>query len=144
MIIREMSDYDIRDMIQHSHIGRLTYVLDNRPVIVPMGFRFNGGSLYAFTTDGQKTEAMRKNNAVCVLFDHIMSQTQWSTVIVNGRFLEITGDEEKQAIVNLLAAEPTWWEPGYTKTIKKEGGERKLEPIFFRVDIESVTGHRAG
>ncbi len=32
MMIREMSEYDIRDMIQHTHLGRLAYVLDNRPL----------------------------------------------------------------------------------------------------------------
>ncbi len=67
MIINEMSELDIRDMIQHTQIGRLGYILDNRPYVVPLGFRFSGGSLYSFTTDGQKTEAMRKNAAVCIL-----------------------------------------------------------------------------
>lgn len=143
MIIKEMSDYDIRDMIQHSQIGRLSYVLDNRPYIVPLGFRFSGGALYSFTTDGQKTEAMRKNDAVCILFDKIVSKTQWRSVVVNGHYREITRDEEKAAIVNMLSNEPTWWEPAYTKTITSGGEQRKLEPVFFRVDIASTTGHQA-
>ncbi len=36
MMIREMSDYDIRNMIQHTQLGRLAYVLDNRPYILPL------------------------------------------------------------------------------------------------------------
>lgn len=48
MMIREMSEYDIRDMIQHTHLGRLAYVLDDRPFIVPLSFWFSGGSLYSF------------------------------------------------------------------------------------------------
>lgn len=141
MIIKEMSEYDIRDMIQHTQVGRLGYVLDNRPYVVPLGFRFSGGALYSFTTDGQKTEAMRKNDAVCILFDHITSKTQWRSVVVNGHYREITREEEKNAIVSMLANEPSWWEPAYTKTVASDGGQRKLEPVFFRVDIESATGH---
>ena len=144
MIIKEMSEYDIRDMIQHTQIGRLGYVLNNRPYVVPLGFQFNGGSLYSFTTDGQKTEAMRKNDAVCVLFDDIVSKTKWRSVVVNGHYREIDREDEKAAIVNMLANEPTWWEPAYTKTITSGGAQRKLEPVFFRVDIESATGHQAG
>lgn len=144
MIINEMSELDIRDMIQHTQIGRLGYILDNRPYVVPLGFRFSGGSLYSFTTDGQKTEAMRKNAAVCILFDHIVSRTQWRSVVVNGHYREIIREEEKASIVNMMASEPTWWEPAYTKTITGGGEQRKLEPVFFRVDIESATGHQAG
>jgi len=142
MLIKEMSEIDIRDMIQHTEIGRLGYVLDNRPYVVPLGFKFSGGALYSFTTDGQKTEAMRKNSAVCILFDQIVSKTQWRSVVVNGHYREITRDQEKAAIVNMLSNEPTWWEPAYTKTITSGGTQRKLEPVFFRVDIESATGHQ--
>jgi len=144
MIIKEMSEIDVRDMIQHTQIGRLGYILGDRPFVVPLGFRFSGGALYSFTTDGQKTEAMRKNDAVCILFDHIISKTEWRSVVVNGHYREITREEEKAAIVNMLSNEPTWWEPAYTKTITSSGEQRKLEPVFFRVDIESATGHQAG
>lgn len=143
MMIREMAETDIRNMIQHSPMGRLAYIHGNRPVIVPMSFRFSGGALYSFTTAGRKTEALRGNDAVCVLFDNIVSRTQWRTVVVHGRYREIAGEDECEAIVKLLADEPLWWEPGYTRTITSEGGERRLEPVFFRVDIESATGHQA-
>ncbi len=138
-----MSEYDIRDMIQHTHLGRLAYVLDNRPFIVPLSFRFSGGSLYSFTTDGQKTEALRKNDAVCILFDHIESRTNWHTVVLNGHYREIDREDEKcdrRAYgfgTDLVGT-------GIHKTVAKDGHERKLEPIFFRIDIESATGHQTG
>jgi nitroimidazol reductase NimA-like FMN-containing flavoprotein (pyridoxamine 5'-phosphate oxidase superfamily) len=144
MIIKEMSEIDVRDMIQHTQIGRLAYVLGDRPFVVPLGFRFSGGALYSFTTDGQKTEAMRKNDAVCILFDHIISKTEWRSVVVNGHYREITREEEKAAIVSMLSNEPTWWEPAYTKTITSGGEQRKLEPFLFRVYIQNATGHQAG
>jgi nitroimidazol reductase NimA-like FMN-containing flavoprotein (pyridoxamine 5'-phosphate oxidase superfamily) len=87
---------------------------------------------------------MRKNDAVCILFDHIISKTEWRSVVVNGHYREITREEEKAAIVSMLSNEPTWWEPAYTKTITSGGEQRKLEPVFFRVDIENATGHQAG
>ncbi|MFC4625367.1 pyridoxamine 5'-phosphate oxidase family protein [Daeguia caeni] len=144
MMIRELSDYDVRDMIQHASVGRMAYILDDRPVIVPMGFRFSGGSLYSFTTDGQKTAALARNNAVCVLFDDIQSRTKWRSVVVHGRYHRIEGEQEKAALVKLFSDLPTWWEPAYVRMVKQDGEERKLSPVFFRVDIESATGREAG
>ncbi|PWL16955.1 pyridoxamine 5'-phosphate oxidase family protein [Falsochrobactrum shanghaiense] len=141
MIIQEMSEYDIRDMIQHTHVGRLACIHEGRPYVVPLSFRFSGGSLYSFTTIGQKTDGMRKNDAVCILFDDIVSPTQWRSVVVNGRYREIIREEEQNAIVNMMANQPVWWEPAYTKSVTRSGEQRKLTPVFFRVDIESATGH---
>jgi len=62
-------------------------------------------------------------------------------VVVNGRYREIMRDEEQNAIVNMMANQPVWWEPAYTKSVTRSGEQRKLTPVFFRVDIESATGH---
>lgn len=35
-----------------------------------------------------------------------------------------------------------WREPGYAKTILK-GAERPLVPVFYRILVEQLTGHRA-
>jgi hypothetical protein len=35
-----------------------------------------------------------------------------------------------------------WWDPGYAKTIV-HGAERPLAPVFYRVNVASVTGRRA-
>jgi uncharacterized protein len=35
-----------------------------------------------------------------------------------------------------------WWEPGYVETIFY-GEPRPMEPVYFRLVIEEITGHRA-
>src|SRR5690606_20399543 len=117
------------------------YIYEGRPQVVPIGFRFSGGSLYSFTTEGQKTRAMRENNAVCVLFDEVESRTKWRSVVVNGRFREIIGEAKQSAIANMMATQPSWWEPAYIRTITQTGEDRPLKPFYFRIDIESATGH---
>lgn len=141
MFIKQMSDYDIREMVHKTQIGHLAYIHEGRPVIVAMGFHFSGGSLYALTTAGQKTEAMRENNAVAVYFEEIEARNKWRTVSIEGRYSELNTDEERQAIANLLSSNPTWWEPAYVRTVGKDGKDRKLEPVFFRIDIDSLSGH---
>jgi hypothetical protein len=42
----------------------------------------------------------------------------------------------------LLKQYALWWEPAYAKTIL-DGVQRPLVPVFYRIHIHRMTGHRA-
>jgi len=68
-------------------------------------------------------------------------------VVVLGRYEEIpqtpeTRDERRLAW-SLFQARELWWEPGYVETILG-GAERRMAPLYFRIRIEQITGHRGG
>jgi nitroimidazol reductase NimA-like FMN-containing flavoprotein (pyridoxamine 5'-phosphate oxidase superfamily) len=95
---------------------------------------------------GQKIEWMRLNPLVCVEADEMTSQQKWCSVIVFGRFEELPKTPEceaaRQFAYSLLQRRPWWWEPGYGPTIL-HGKQRALEPVYFRVHVEQVSGRRA-
>jgi nitroimidazol reductase NimA-like FMN-containing flavoprotein (pyridoxamine 5'-phosphate oxidase superfamily) len=43
---------------------------------------------------------------------------------------------------SVLEQRSIWWEPAYARTILS-GAERQLDPIYFRIRIETITGRRA-
>jgi hypothetical protein len=47
-----------------------------------------------------------------------------------------------EKIWNLLKQHEVWWEPGLAKTII-DGSARPLEPVYFRILIDQITGHHA-
>jgi uncharacterized protein len=102
--------------------------------------------LYSFSTFGQKIEWMRANPLVCVEVDEVMSPQKWESVIVFGHYEELhdapASQLDREFAQKLLQQYATWWEPGYAKTIL-HGKERRLEPIFYRISIDRVTGHHA-
>jgi uncharacterized protein len=51
-------------------------------------------------------------------------------------------DAHRKHAHDLLQKRPAWWEPGYVKTIL-DGSIRPLEPLYFRIHIEKISGHRA-
>ena len=71
---------------------------------------------------------------------------QWSSVIVFGRYEELppeSGYEATRKLAhNLLQQRPVWWEPGYAK-MDREGSERPLDLVYFRIHIARITGHQA-
>jgi nitroimidazol reductase NimA-like FMN-containing flavoprotein (pyridoxamine 5'-phosphate oxidase superfamily) len=101
--------------------------------------------IYCFTTSGRKVEWMRDNPAVCVEIDDIVHNRQWETVIAFGQYEEIHESPGRETAVehawSLLQGRPNWWEPGYVRTVVGSS-ERPLEPIFFRITLGEMTGHR--
>jgi uncharacterized protein len=89
---------------------------------------------------------MRANPLVCVEADEVVSPHKWVSVIVFGRYEELPDTPESQPerefAWKALQQYARWWEPGYVKTIL-HGKERLLKPIFYRIYIARITGHRA-
>lgn len=147
MIIREMNQYEIMEVLEKTaKVGRLACAQDGQPYIVPLNFVYRLGYLYSFTTLGKKVEWMRTNPKVCVEFDHISATNDWQSVLVTGRYEELTSDTEhleaRNEAYNLLSKRAEWWQPAYVDTVIRDH-IRKLEPIYFRILVEEKTGHKA-
>jgi hypothetical protein len=118
-------------------------VRDDQPYIVPIYLSYDGTHLYGLTTLGQKIEWMRSNPRVCVEIDERTSHFQWTSVVVFGRYEELPDTPEHAAAraraLEVLQKREMWWQPACIATEKRE----QRSPIFYRVHIEQVTGHRA-
>jgi nitroimidazol reductase NimA-like FMN-containing flavoprotein (pyridoxamine 5'-phosphate oxidase superfamily) len=113
---------------------------------VPFYFAYDNNALYSFATLGQKVEWMRANPLVCVEVDEVVSQQQWVSVVVFGRYEELPDTPEWQGVRalahKLLQKSAMWWEPAFVQSIHA-GRPRPLVPIFYRIQIVQITGHRA-
>jgi len=146
MFIHEMSELECRKALEEASLGRLACVRDNRPYVVPMYFTFDGHHLYGFTTLGQKTEWMRSNPHVCVEIDERTSHDRWMSVIVVGRYEELADEPQYEAArmeaINVLQRRVMWWEPALIASSHSDL-PHSITPIFYRIHIEKMTGHRA-
>lgn len=110
---------------------------------MPVYFAYHNKALFSFATVGQKIEWMRANPRVCVEVDEIVSPQQWVSVVVLGRYEELPDTPEWQstrAVAHkLLEKSAMWWEPEYVES----SGPRPLVPIFYRIRVDRMTGHRA-
>ena len=145
MLIESMTRQASIDLLKRARVARLGYIHDGQPYIVPMLFAYDVDCLYGFSTKGQKVAWMRTNPRVCVEVDDVVTTQQWQTVIVLGRYEELSHTEEHETLRThaylLLQRRPAWWEPGYVKTIV-DGKERPLESLYFRIHIGQITGRQ--
>ena len=126
--------------------------------------------LYGFTTAGQKVEWTRANPLVCVEVDDVTAPDHWTSVIVLGRYEELPDTighegewlrptqasrpdrdegrdaprrtDERLSAYKVLKAQAEWWQPGSSAHVDPVPAGR-LAPIYYRVSIDRITGHRA-
>lgn len=146
-LIQELTRQESVDLLARAHLGRLACSREDQPYIVPITFAYENNCLHSFSTVGQKLEWMRANPRVCVQVDEIVNPQEWVSVIVFGRFEELPDTPERQdaraLCHDLLRRKAMWWEPGYVRTILG-GAQRPLVPVFYRIHLVQITGHRAG
>ena len=146
MFIHEMTVGECTSALNKTRIGRLACVRDNQPYIVPINFAFDGDYIYAFTTLGQKIEWLRLNPAVCFEIDEVVSHNEWMSVVVFGHYEELPDkpeyEKERTQAHACLQKRTMWWEPAYISQEHREQ-PHSLTPIFFRILVEKMTGHRA-
>lgn len=145
MIIHEMTGEECHEFLRRMKFGRLGCARDHQPYVVPIYFAYDGKHLYCFSTVGEKIEWMRENPLVCVEVDEVVSQLNWKSVVVLGRYEEL-GDvpsfaNTREYALKLLQERAMWWQPAYVATEHRDSSD-KLAPVFYRIQINQVTGHR--
>jgi nitroimidazol reductase NimA-like FMN-containing flavoprotein (pyridoxamine 5'-phosphate oxidase superfamily) len=149
MFIHEMAENECRDALARLSFGRLACAHDNQPYIVPIYFAYDGQHVYGFSTAGQKIEWMRSNPLVCLEIDEWTSHDRWMSLIVSGRYEELPDGPDFAAdrarAQEALQARAMWWEYGYAAVPAAEWRRKSgpFTPIFYRIHIEKMSGHRA-
>ncbi len=146
MLITKMRGRECRDMLTRLGFGRLACVSNNRPYIVPIYFVYDSCRLYCFSTLGRKIEWMRENPLVCVQTDEINANDNWVSVVIFGRYVEISNSSEdvkgREHVRSLLKKRALWWQSGYTATQLRRKPKPAV-PVFYCILIEEMTGVRA-
>jgi nitroimidazol reductase NimA-like FMN-containing flavoprotein (pyridoxamine 5'-phosphate oxidase superfamily) len=126
-------------------VGRLACARDNQPYVVPIYFVVDGDELYAFSLPGQKIDWMRENPQVCLEVDWVNRGDDWSSVVVVGRYEELTDtpDHYNQRLraLALLQSRQMAWEPGASSG-PDSAKPLAYAPIFYRIVVDQVTGFR--
>jgi uncharacterized protein len=145
MEVNEMSAQECQGVLEHASLGRLGCSYENQPYVVPIHFAYEDGYLYVFSTFGQKVKWMRANPKVCVQTDQIEHQGEWISVIVNGQYEELPEPQytaERKHASSLLAKRSHWWLNALGER-QMRVGDKLVEPLLFRIRIQSMSGLRA-
>lgn len=146
MVVHEMTEEECRALLSQGSMGRLGCSSENQPYVVPVSFAYEADYIYVFSTFGQKIEWMRANPKVCMQTDEIAYDSQWASVIVYGRYQELPEPRytaERDHARELLEKRNRWWLEALGERRVKSSKDISIAPLFFRIQIDSMTGLRA-
>lgn len=90
-----LSGEDCWDLLRAQEFGRLAYVIDGAPAIVPTNYVVDGRQLVFRTTDGTKLHSMLADPRVAFEIDQVDDDDEIGTsVVVRGEAHVLSADEE--------------------------------------------------
>ncbi|MEZ5378037.1 MAG: pyridoxamine 5'-phosphate oxidase family protein [Acidimicrobiales bacterium] len=90
------------ELITSTPIGRVGFMSDGAPLVLPVNFAWHEGAVVFRTLEGVKMAAAAEGQAVCFEVDQWDAQTKtgWS-VVVRGQAAEVTGWAEIEQLENI-------------------------------------------
>ncbi len=144
MRIIAISRQECSELLKRLSIGRLACSLNDQPYIVPVAFSYEPDFIYIFSTLGKKIKWMRQNPKVCLQADEIGNRSNWLSVIVTGTYLELREPQytaQQEHALEQLAKYSEWWRNPLAQR-REQISDLSIETVFFRIDIQSMTGLR--
>ena len=152
--MRSLSAGEIEEVLASETLGCLACCADNKPYVIPMAFAYKNGVLYGQTNEGKKTDALRKNPAVCFQVTQ-MKGASWRSVIMEGTFQEFDftnpfAPDVAAAIVHLHERLKAVQDIiGVSVPIMTDGKPRPLtvdgkKATLFRIVVDTISGRGGG
>ena len=135
-IPRELSRGEIEEFLRGRRIARLGCHAGGATYVVPLIYAYEDGAVVAVTTEGRKTAMLRENPRVCVEVDEYDADGKgsWRSVIAQGTYTEVVGDEVEPAL-SLLRER-------FAHTAERAAEPRRLGPnvVVLRIDLDEISG----
>jgi nitroimidazol reductase NimA-like FMN-containing flavoprotein (pyridoxamine 5'-phosphate oxidase superfamily) len=141
-MLKELTTDVIDHLLNNQYFGRIGCAADNHVLIEPVMYHFDGLYIYGITREGTKTRMLRKNPNVAFEIDEMVSPGVWQSVMIEGEFEELQGNERDYAIyllnrrkVPLFADE----KPGLTGNAHLDD-PKVVTSVVYRIHIRTKTG----
>jgi hypothetical protein len=144
-VIQEMTGAEIDNFMREQVVGRVGCYVDDQVYVVPVIYAWDGGCAYVYSIEGQKVTMMRANPAVCFEVDEYLSGGGWRSVIIQGTYEELSGDDAGLTLRLLADRFASRSSNGAGRSGNGSGqrprGEGRV-PVAFRIRASEITGRK--
>lgn len=140
----ELDKKEAEEILSENIFGRLGCHAFGKTYVVPVSYAYHENALYFHTLEGLKTQMMRNNPSVCFQVDVLEDMANWKSVIVQGNYEELAGEERDAAIRVLLDRQISG---SVSETVKltslwpfTDNNYQEIQGIIFRIPIKEISG----
>jgi nitroimidazol reductase NimA-like FMN-containing flavoprotein (pyridoxamine 5'-phosphate oxidase superfamily) len=141
-MVGELSREECLKVLAEGFIGRLGCHSPDEVYVVPVGYALDGEKILGQTTVGKKVEMMRANPQVCLQVDTGTALDDWRSVIVWGKYEELSAGEMPAAarkLIDRLSAHIDS-EHRSKRDVTPEKVSGRYEGVVYAIRIEKMTG----
>ena len=91
---------------------------------------------------GKKVDWMRTNPLISFIVEQHTNGREWKSVVVDGRFEELSALPQRELAWSLLSKDPDWWEPGGWKPETPPIATHS-DHVFFRIIVDHLSGRES-
>ena len=141
-MLSELPSDVIETMLVNQYFGRIGWAADNRILIEPVMYYYDGHSIYGLTRQGTKTQLLDKNPNVAFEIDEVVSQDSWRSVVIEGVYEELHNNDRDNALFFLrqrkipVFTDERFGYPGVDSLLE----HKVVYPVVYRIRIMSKTG----
>jgi nitroimidazol reductase NimA-like FMN-containing flavoprotein (pyridoxamine 5'-phosphate oxidase superfamily) len=146
-MIGKLTEQEIDKVLSQNIIGRLGCSEKGKPYVVPLGYIYQDGYIISHSETGMKIRVMRNNPVVCFQVDEIKTHNDWKSVIVWGRYEELTEEIDQYNAMKLFVDRMMHLKISETARPPELSGERlhprspgNIWPVVFRIKVNERSG----
>ena len=144
-MLGELTEIQMNNLLSSQVVGRIACVAGRRPYIVPVLYVFDGQYIYGQSREGMKLDTLRKHPEVCFEVDAMTDVANWHSVVVYGKFEELTEDEADYERRNLLdrvmPIMTTSMVHSHQHDVTSEiDDDNRIKKVMYRIKIKEKTG----
>ena len=142
-----LTEKENKEVLAGNYLGNIAYISGSSPFMVPMTYYFDGDAIIGYSSEGHKTNAMRKNNNISLHVLEIKDVNNWTSVLVHGLYEELKDGDAKRCLRKFA---------GGIKDIVLKKEEKNLHfisefsskiyndeiPVVFKIVIDEIKGKR--
>ena len=133
--MESLDDQQIDAFLREQVVGRVAMHAHGETYVVPIIYAWDGEHIYVQSIEGRKISMMRESPQVCFEIDEY-ERGSWRSVIVDGVYEELHGDDARAALEKLVAR----FAGGTGNRRRPSAGE--VTPVAFRIRPTRMTGRR--
>ncbi|MGD9934357.1 MAG: pyridoxamine 5'-phosphate oxidase family protein [Dehalococcoidia bacterium] len=137
-MVYDLSVSECEELLRHERVGRLAVREAEGAYIVPITYAFGDGAIYGHAPMGKKISLMRLWPHVAFQVDTVQNLSTWRSVLIRGRFEEISDDAlafRARALLVRASGGSLWGATaGHGHAISL------ADAVLFRIRIDEITG----
>ena len=144
-MLGKLNETEIDNLLLSQSVGRIGYTNGKKPFITPVTYVYDGEKIIGQTKEGMKMDIIRKNSQVCFEVDIMSSMDNWQSVLISGKFRELTGDKAAKAreylfdhVLTLMTSCAVHQHQHEITTIVDDNN--RIKPIMYQIEIKQKTG----